>query len=291
MELPVELLAALPDLDAVEQVAQDRGWPYLVHDSALGGTRIFFNLREPGGAFERWFVLAIDPMTRQAADPTIVSFIGLETPTNERPRSRPHFRDYLVQAGASGWTAQLRADFGGKCYACHPNGLRQLLPGSGGIAEALPVRGEADFGSDVDRRQFGLTRLGTFNQQIASFAAPDWESSLETADHGPALGSSLGCTSCHDGETRGALSVMTSQGVLWQKLVGQLSMGQTGKGLLVPDVPAMSLLERFTSGAALSEADVRALDLARSRHEQDFQAFAGSRASDLEQWLLESGCE
>lgn len=288
MELPAELRAALPDGDSIERVARERGWPYLMHDSALGGTRYIFNLTEARGAFERWFVFEVDPTTRRAGNSIIVSFIGLETPKAEPPR--PHFRDYLLQAD-TGWAAQLPLDFGGKCYACHPSGLRQLLPSAGNVTEALPVRGDADFGRDVDRRQFGLTRLAAFNEHIASFSPPDWESSLETADHGPALGSSLGCPACHDGKTRGALSVMTSEGMLWQKVVGQLSMGRAGPGQVVPDRPAMSLLERLATGAVLSETETRALEVARSRHERDFRDLASSRSTDLEQWLLEVGCQ
>jgi len=289
MELPAELLAALPDAGAIEQVAQDLGWPYLVHDSGLGGTRFIFDLREPDGRYERWFVFEIDPKSWQIGDPTIVSFIGLETPEGARPR--PHFRDYLVRSGASGWTAELPEGFGGKCYACHPNGLRQLLPSAGSVTLAAPVRGEPEFGGDFEPRSVGLARLGAFNRHIASFTPPDWGSSLEVADHGPALGSSLGCPSCHDGQTRGALSVMTSEGTLWQKVVGQLSMGRTGNDRGVPDAPAMALLERLATGAELSETDASELDAARARHERDFRDLVASRAPELERWLLENECE
>lgn len=291
MELPQELLAALPDGQAIQQVARAQGWPYLIHDSALGGTRFIFNLPERDGGFERWFVLGVDPATWQVANRSIVSFIGLELPSAEHPRPRPHFRDYVVQAGEGGWSTELPTDFGGKCFACHPNGLRQLLPGAVATTLAAPVRGELQFGSEVDEREFGLQRLAAFNQHISSYPPPDWGASLNTADHGPALGSGQGCTTCHDGNVRAALSIMTSEGTLWQKVVGQLSMGRPSNDQSIPDLPAMALLEREALGPALDKAETADLAAARARHQIDFEQLVQARPTDLERWLLEVPCE
>ena len=52
MDPPVELLSAFPDRAELELAAQDNGWPYLIHDSGLGGVRMFFNRRDPEDRFE-----------------------------------------------------------------------------------------------------------------------------------------------------------------------------------------------------------------------------------------------
>jgi hypothetical protein len=295
MDPPLTLLAALPQRSQLEAVARAQGFPYLVHDSGLGGARLFVLVGDPQGRFEQWLVFGLDEKLERVADEAIVSFIGLQKKNQAGAllqRPIPHFRDYLAHQRAGAWQLELPADFPGKCSACHVNGLRQLLTGRGSVLEAQPVRGDVDFGQQVDAQEHGRSRLADFNARIAAYGAVDWGDSLAPQGRGPALGEALGCTDCHDGWTRGALSVFTSEGMLWQKVVQQLSMRRHDGSNLVPDSRASALLEQETVGVPpLTGAEAAELDASRAAHVKDFEALMASRLPDLQRWLLAAPCD
>ncbi len=290
MNPPSELLAALPDRARIEEAARIHGWPYLTHDSGLGGVRMFITVVDPENRFEQWMVVGLE-----VTSPTILSFIGVQKKDGngrELSKVRVHFRDYVVRQVESSWQLELPESLDGKCYACHASGLRLLIPTRGSIAESAPVNGEEDYGQESVATDYGLRRLFSFNQRLLSYGVPDWNGTLDPADHGPPLGGALGCTACHDGVFRGVLTVSFSEGMLWQKVVGQLSMRSPRDGKSVPDQRAISLLERENTGdPPLSPAEVGELDEARADHLADYETIVRERFSSWRAWVLEQPCE
>jgi len=295
MDPPPGLLSVLPLRSSIEQLAVDNGWAYLTHDSCLGGVRTFIMKKDPLDRFDQWFLFGLDADGKQIDSPSIMSFIAVQKKDAQGqylPKVRLHFRDYLVTQTPSGWTLELPADFPGKCYACHVSGTRRLLSTLSGVVSSSPVRGEPGFGLPTPLA-FGESRLADLNQRLDAYGVPDWDETIDPAAHGPALGSDLGCTHCHDGELRGMLTVSTSEGTLGQKIVDQLSMqAATAADRVVPDAPAMALLERSKLGdPTLSSAERIQLDAARARHVADYEALAASRFPTWRAWALTSKCE
>jgi hypothetical protein len=294
MTPPPDLVAAVPNLGAIEEVARANGWPYLVHDSCLGGARIFVTTSDAELRFDQWMLFGLDE-EGTLPTPAIMSFIAVQKEDahgRKLDRVRLHFRDYLVTPTSGAPTLALPENFEGKCFACHGSGTRWLVPMHGSVAESTPVKGEPDYGRADVGADFGMARLDSLNQRLASYGLPDWNGTLEPADHGPPLGRSLGCTSCHDGVNRGALTVSTSEGMLRQKVVDQLGMRSTRGGQPVPDAAAMSLLDRErTANPPLSSDERAALDRARAEHQADYDAIVAERFPAWRAWVLERACE
>jgi hypothetical protein len=296
MKPPSALLAALPQRSAIEQAARSNGWPYLTHDSCLGGVRTFIVISDPDGRFDQWMLFNLSDGAT-VANGEIMSFIGIQrrdAAGAPLQKVRLNFRDYVVATQGGSWGLQLNENQSGKCYACHGSGVRQLLPTRGSVVASAPVKGEEWFSEDGSGApaDFGFQRLVNLNERLAAYGVPDWDGTLEPADHGPALGGALGCTSCHDGKTRGVLTVHTSEGMILQKIVGQLSMRSTAPGVLVPDVVAMALLEQETTkDPPLTQDQQAQLDQARQEHLADYQAFVQQRLPSLQAWLLEQRCD
>ncbi len=294
MNPPAELLGALPDRVRIEEAARANGWPYLTHDSGLGGVRTFINVLDAENRFEQWMVVGLEDNTR-VSNPAIMSFIAVQKKDGggrELPRVRMHFRDYLVTQAEGSWKLELPESYNGKCYACHASGMRLLIPTRESIAESAPVKGEEGYGQPTVATDCGLRRLVAFNQRLLSYGVPDWNGTLEPGDHGPPLGKGLGCTLCHDGSFRGVLTVSFSEGMLWQKVVGQLSMRSPRDGKSVPDQRSMSLLEREKTGVPpLSTDEASELDQARADHLADYDAIVQDRFSSWRAWVLEQPCD
>jgi hypothetical protein len=268
MDPPRALLDALPDRVSFEAVARANGWPYVTHDSCLGGVRTFVTVPDPAGRFDQWMLAGLDPTGTTYENPAILSFIGVQKQDSNGvalERVRLHFRDYVVNAGGEGTTLELPPGFGGKCYACHGSGLRQLIEGPEAAA---------------------------LNARMLEYGPVDWNGTIEPDDHGPRLGESLGCTECHNGDDRGVLTVSTSEGMLWQKVVGQLSMRSPRNGQRVPDEGAMALLAREQSGDnPLTAHEVLALEQARAEHLADYEVLVAERYPAWRSWVLERPCE
>ncbi len=293
MELPPAMLAALPLRKTIEQTAREQGWPYLTHDSCLGGTRTFVTVADRDGRFDQWFLFGLDESASKVESSSIVSFIAVQKKDavgNALARVRLHFRDYRVTLSADQWVIDLPENGPGKCYACHGSGVRQLLSNKGSVLASAPVLGEPDYGAPI-ADDFAQQRLRSLNDELLAYGVADWTGSLAPDDHGPPLGNGLGCTSCHDGETRGVLTVHTSEGMLWQKVVGQLSMQAPTVNRVVPDAPAMQLLEREQQGDALTEEEALELEQARSRHVADYESLVANRFPALRDWALAVSCE
>jgi hypothetical protein len=292
---PAELLAALPERAAIEAAARENGWPYVTHDSGLGSVRTFMAVADASGRFDQWLLVTLDPSETFVPDPSVLSLIAVQkrdSARNPLPRVRLHFRDYLVARGEDTWQLSLPEEREAKCYACHGSGLRLLVPSAGNVLASAPVRGEPEYGAGNVPDGFAKRRLRELNERLLAYGPPDWNGALDPADHGPPLGESLGCTACHDGQTRGSLTVSTSELTVAQKMVEQLSMRSYRPGQAVPDENAMALLEREQSGdPPLSAEERRALDLARDEHLEDYQAFVAFRFPSLRAWLLEASCE
>jgi hypothetical protein len=293
MTPPAALLAALPGRAAMEEAARTNGWPYVTHDSALGGVRTLVTVADPEHRFDQWMVVGLDG-SDAVASPAILSFIAIqkkEANGQDLERWRLHFRDYQLEETAAGWKVGYPEAYDGKCYACHGSGMRMLIPTRSTVASSAPVRGEAGFGQPTED-DFGLRRLASLNQRLLSYGLLDWNGTLVPEDHGPALGRDLGCTSCHDGVFRGVLTVSTSEGMLRQKVVDQLSMRSPLDGKAVPDEAAMALLERERTGdPPLSPHERAELDRARSDHMAEYVALVASRFPTWKAWILDEPCE
>lgn len=290
MDPPQDLLDALPTRDGLEAVARKNGWPYLVHDACLGGVR-YFVLRETP-SFDQWmlFGLAGDVVPM----PAIFSFLAVQKRDRDgAPLARPriHFRDYVVATAPGGTALSLPEKMPGKCHACHGSGPRQLVPFTGSVTWSSPVAGEPGFGAPSSV-PFGKERLTSLNQRLAAYALPDWADTVRPDDHGPSLGASLGCPTCHDGKLRGPVTVMTSEGMLHQKLVGQLAMRALAPGRDVPDSRAMALLEREqTKEPPLTAEEAAELAQARLEHEADLATLRAERVPAVRAWLRAIPCE
>jgi hypothetical protein len=257
--------------------------------------RIFIAIDDVRDRFDRWMIVNLDAEAKRVVSPAIISFIAVQKRSAEGAplsRVRLHFRDYWAVDTGNSWSLSLPDTLAGKCYACHASGMRLLLPTRSEITASAPVRGEEGFDGSDTSPDFAMTRLARFNERLLAYGAHDWNDTVRPADHGPPLGRDLGCTSCHDGSLRGALTVSTSEGTLAQKMVEQLSMRGTLGGVAVPDTAAMSLLERERKGAPpLSSDEKTALDRARSEHERDYAHIMAERFPSWKAWTLEQRCD
>jgi hypothetical protein len=295
MNPPQALLDALPARASVEAAAKANGWPYLTHDSCLGGLRTFINIVDADDRFEQWLLFGFGPQQPELSENQLISFIAIQKQTADGARlaaARMHFRDYALARDGAGFQLDLPVEGGGKCYACHTSGVRQLIAFPSSATASAPVRGEADYKGLAVPTDFGERRLNALNEHLASYGLPSWNGSIEPDDYGPALGAELGCTHCHNGTIRGPLTVFTSEGMLYQKVVDQLSMRSFDGSAVVPDLPAMALLQRERADAsALSAGEQRELEAARTKHELDFSALVASRLPAWKAWVLRTACE
>jgi hypothetical protein len=269
MDPPAALLKALPARADVEAAVQQNGWAFLTHDSCLGAARTFIHVSGSDERFEQWLLYGVDPAQPNLSEEQLVSFIAIQKQTADGTpldAVRLHFRDYMLVLDGPGWKVDLPAGNPGKCYACHGSGVRQLL--------VYPSGAEA------------------FNEQLSLYGPPDWNGSIEPDDYGPALGQKLGCTHCHDGKVRGKLTVFTSEGMLYQKVLQQLSMRSFSGTQAIPDLAAMALQDREQTGAEpLSDEEQQTLAAARAQHQRDFDTLMSSRLPDLQAWLLAARCD
>lgn len=289
MRPPPALIAALPLRSRVEAAAREHGLPYLTHESALGGVRTFVLVPDPGGRFDQWMLLNFTGKTQPAIDPTTpMSFLAVQkrdAAGRELPRVKLHFRDYsLVRSGGQN-RLNLVDSRNGKCHACHVSGVRQLIPRRTPALDARPVRGDPGYAPHGSRppADFAHERLLALNARLRSYGLPDWDGRVVPEHHGPALGEAQGCTECHDGHTRGVLTVLTSTAQIQRKISEELSM-PPARGLV-------DLLERSEMRhPPLSRAEGEALDDAFDAHEAIDQQFQDSRLPALRRWLLEASC-
>jgi hypothetical protein len=294
MNPPAAIIRALPERALVEQAARDNGWPYLTHDGCLGGTRTFVTVADPEDRFEQWMLVGLDADRKLVGDGSIMSFIGVQKRDargKKLAKVRLHFRDYVVANLQGSWQLLLPREHTGKCFGCHQSGMRLLVPTHGSVTESAPVVGESEYGKGVPP-DFGFQRLAELNQRLLSYGLPDWNGSIDPTDFGPALGASLGCTSCHNGVLRGVLTVATDEETLKRKIVDELSMRSSAPGKEVPNRRAIGLLDRSKAGnPPLSVAEQAELDQARAEHSADYEAFVAQRFPTWKAWALAEPCQ
>jgi hypothetical protein len=290
MRPPPALIAALPLRVDVEIAARKNGWKYLTHDSALEGVRTFVFIPDPGGRFDQWMLLNFLKKDQPAIDPeTPMSFIAVQRKDaagHELAQVRLHFRDYSMVPGSTAFQLELDEGRSGKCYSCHQSGMRQLIPRRTRVLDARPVKGEPGYevGGRAAPPDFAYGRLQELNARIRSYGLPDWEGKIVPSHHGPALGGALGCTTCHDGITRGILTVSSSVRQLQQKIYDELAMP--------PATGFVALLERSQqSRAKLSAAESARLHAAFEAHEKLEHELDASRLPELRRWLLQQPCQ
>ena len=293
MDPPPELLEALPERLAIELAARQNGWPYLTHDSGVGGVRIFITTTDPDGRFDQWLLVGLQS-SAVVPEGSILSLIAVQkADDNGRAleRARMHFRDYTLSAAPDSWSVALPELHDAKCFACHPSGLRTLIPTHGSVLASAPVRGEPGFEELEAAPDFGFQRLRALNERLLSYGLPDWNGAVDPGDHGPALGDALGCPSCHDGVKRGTINVSTDERTLRRKIVDELSMRAFAPGRRVPDERVVELLDRETTRApALTDEEVAELERARLEHLADYDDFMAERFPSFKAWVLERSC-
>ena len=290
MKPPAAILEALPRRQTVEEAARKAGLKYLTHDSGLSGIRTFILNEDPKGRYDQWLLLNL-PNARsdvQSTEPMSMIAVEKKDASGRRlEKVRLHFRDYFLERGTDGkFVARLRKASDGKCFSCHVNGVRQLIDRRTPVLEAKPVRGEKHFdeaGLNVPR-DFSFARLWQFNQRLRSYGAPDWDGKINLSDIGPTVGAAQGCVDCHDGKTRGRLTVFTSTSTLQQKMVRELNMPYDS------DLPKR--LERLQmEPQKLSKDEIGDLVKHAQAQKALFRDFENSRSETLRKWLLEIPCK
>jgi hypothetical protein len=292
MDPPAEILAALPERTTIEEAARDNGWPYLTHDSAVGGVRTFVVIDDPGGRFEKWLLVGLEGGTI-VPEQSVLSFIAVQKKDVQGralARIRLHFRDYLLSSASGSWAVSLPVLHDAKCYACHTSGLRTMIATHESVVVSAPVKGEVGYG-DAAPADFGFERLVSFNERLESYGLPDWNGAIDPTEQGPPLGASLGCTECHDGAARDVLTVLTDETTLRRKVVDELSMRAFALGKPIPDEPAIALLDReATDEPPLSDEERAELERARAEHRADYETLVAERFPAWRTWALEKRC-
>lgn len=291
---PAEIIAAIPSRAKIEEAARQKGWRYLTHDSAIDGVRTFIYKPEPGPLhrYDQWILVNYPDGGDKVATDQPVSVLTIQLRDisgNPLPRTRINFRDHtLKDLGGGNYAAEPAIDGNGKCFACHPSGARKLIERPGKVLAAKPVKGvDADYeetGTKVPG-EFAATRLKEFNQILMSYGIPDWDGKIEPADFGPALGREQNCTSCHDGQVRGMLTVATSFAQTGVKIVDQLAMPPERDQKTVLD-----LLEKSDLNA-MSASDNEKFNDLDTAHKKVMAEYVDARGATLKNWLLETPCE
>lgn len=289
MQPPQAILEALPTRQKVEEAARNAGLKYLTHDSGLAGIRTFVLNADPVGRYDQWLLLNLPDLKSDVAEAEPMSVLVVQKKDlsgHRLAKVRLHFRDYFLERTPGGkFEARLHESSDGKCFSCHANGVRQLIERRTPVLEAKPVRGEKAYGESGDRvpKDFAYHRLLELNRRLRSYGSPDWDGKIILSDLGPALGAAQGCVDCHDGKSRGKLTVFTSTSTLQQKMVHELNMPY--------DSNLPTLLERLQMGAQ-EQTKEEVEDLAKRAEAQKalFQDFENSRSAILKDWLLEIPC-
>lgn len=286
---PEVLVAAIPSRTKVIEAARRNGYRYLEHDSGIDDTRTFVLVPDSRGRFDQWFLLNLQPGQSlvQVHQPLSILVVQKKDAAgNVLPKVRLHFRDYTIAARGHSYHLALDETKNGKCYSCHTNGVRQLIPRITPVLEARPVRGEPGYdenGTGPVPPDFALHRLQEFNRRLRSYGNPDWRGDIEPGDFGPPLGKAQGCIDCHDGASRAALNMATSLRQLEKKVYYQLSMP--------PDNSLQRLLERNEmKNPELNAAEAAHLEKELLSQANLIRDFEKSRVPTLEKWLLGVSC-
>ena len=289
MKVPDYIVRALPDRGEVEEAARTHGLKYLTHDSALGGTRTFIFYSDPDGKFDRWMLLNLKDGDKAIKDHTPLSVLAVQKKDavgNPLPQVRLHFRDYDVARAGSRYKLELSYTANGKCYSCHPNGVRQLIARHTPVLVGKPVFGEPDYQPSAEAPSppdFAYRRLMEFNRRLRGYGRPDWAGMVVPADHGPALGKSQGCMDCHDGHSRAELNISTSVVQIEQKSYYELGMPY--------DTDLPRLLERKQmKNPALTPEEEHLLEESFDAHRALVVELENSRLPELREWFTETPC-
>jgi hypothetical protein len=255
--------------------------------------RTFFVRDDPDGRFEQWMLVGLEDEA-MVPDGSILSLIAVQKKDASGgvvDDLRLHFRDYVLSQVGDSWTTALPEAHDAKCYACHPSGLRELGHRRGKVLESSPVRGEPGYPELDASLEFAFERLALLNERIRSYGVADFGAAMNPDDLGPPLGRSLGCTECHDGITRGVLTVMTDEAQIERKVVDELSMGAFSRGKEYPDERLMALADREEAGEPpLSDEERTELELGRAKRLSDLEELRAERFPAWRAWVLERSC-
>lgn len=288
MKVPDAIIAALPYRDQVEKAARENGYEYLTHDSAIDGFRTFIFIPDPKGRYDKWMLLNLKSGKSTVQEKTQLSVLAVQKEDldgNRLPKVRLNFRDYMItrNPGLKSYGLTLSETGNGKCFSCHSDGVRQLIPYHTKVLQAEPVKGEA-FPQSQD---FAFDRLMEFNRRLRSYGTPDWNGNVIPSHLGPTLGTGQSCTDCHNGVSRAPLTVFTSMGQIKQKMYQELSMP--------PDTDFPRLIDYVQAHKSVmtkdqSEASSNLLKEARGMHAALAQDYESSRLPALKEWFLETTC-
>ncbi|MCX6129894.1 MAG: hypothetical protein NTX25_12645, partial [Proteobacteria bacterium] len=235
--------------------------------------------------FDQWLLLNLNDESPDLKDGTPLSVLTVQ----KRDRAgqvlkkiKVHFRDYqIAHDKRNRYTLELDQSANGKCYACHSNGVRELIARHTPVLQAEPLPNEMLYSKPQD---FAYQRLLEFNRRLRSYGSPDWDHKIHRDDHGPILGAEQGCTDCHNNQSRGSLSVSTSPAQIKRKILEDLTMP--------PVAQAEYLLEQEQlhniSNPAIGQSKLSDL---REKHRRILDDYEKSRLPTLTKWLKEVPCE
>jgi hypothetical protein len=266
-------------LEDLETTALEHGWLYAIQRSALTrGPRAIIYIK--GAQFDQWVVYDAEAGGEIARVPSIIGIWKTDAAGNPFASPKIYFRDiFLTGAGNASPTTPLVED-GAKCYACHPNGLRPLIPFQTQFTGAKPAGNEAQLPPQA-REALGLRRIQQLNQVMASYGILDPDGHYSVAEQGPALGKSQGCVLCHNGANRDALTYYSMVSQVRQKLVDELSMP--------PSTHLTQLLTKQQQNR-LTEAELGELDATIAARAKMFDKFEADRPLAVKQWLTATSC-
>jgi hypothetical protein len=84
MDLPVEIVRALPERAQIEEAARTNGWPFVTHDSCFGGVRTFIMVVDPEGRFDQWFLVRYGADAAVVPENSVMSFIAVQKKERKR---------------------------------------------------------------------------------------------------------------------------------------------------------------------------------------------------------------
>lgn len=277
MELPDELKNGMPQ--DWEQLFVAKGWAYSRYRSGFvenppNQSRNRVLVKISAETHDQWIQITLPPNAGETLDGTgperMLDLIVVEKKDSSGKLSRPriHFRQY-VRDEAGGVAHRRQGNELGaveNCYSCHTGGMRDIIPEPGALTPE------------------NLTKVQRFNADFRAYGPIDWHGTIETEDHGPALGQQVGCAHCHDGVGRGALNPSADLTSLTRKVINELSMPPTR----LRNVSA-AIRERQVKGSKeLTDAQRQLLSDHTERNRGYLELFNKLSTREVRTWLLQN---
>ena len=200
ISVPTEIVAGLPNaIDTIIKIKAP-SWQGAQFASRTNGT-LRYVLEMSDAKYTRW-ALFIEDRGKQkigSADTTL-DIIAVEKDTKS---PKIHFAEYTLKNGKFELEKITQ-----RCTSCHISGPISISPAYGSTNPTGHTT--------LDKINANIIRISKGGVNWHGTWTPDW--------NGPALGEAHGCTDCHDGKRRGAITALTEYSLLRLKLQEDLSM-------------------------------------------------------------------